>query len=90
MPSGYTKGTSTITSGVESYTVTSSTTLADSYTATISVVVRDSIGYILSGSNDVTLKVTIPTFTPALSIRERGWVLMVLLERLKNFMLVVT
>ncbi|MEC2525441.1 hypothetical protein P9X78_25215, partial [Bacillus thuringiensis] len=72
MPSGYTKGTSTITSGVESYTVTSSTTLADSYTATISVVVRDSIGYILSGSNDVTLKVTIPTFTPALSIRERG------------------
>ncbi|PFP65150.1 hypothetical protein COK00_11020 [Bacillus cereus] len=72
MPSGYTKGTSTITSGVESYTVTSSTTLADSYTATISVVVRDSIGYILAGSNDVTLKVTIPTFTPALSIRERG------------------
>ncbi|MGM2632276.1 hypothetical protein [Bacillus cereus group sp. Bce040] len=72
MPSGYTKGTSTITSGTESYTVTSSTTLADSYTATISVVVRDSIGYILNGSNDVTLKVTIPTFTPALSIRERG------------------
>ncbi|MGH1263356.1 hypothetical protein ACQVWE_13725 [Bacillus cereus] len=72
MPSGYTKGTSTTASGTESYTVTSSTTLADSYTATISVVVRDSIGYILSGSNDVTLKVTIPTFTPALSIRERG------------------
>ncbi|TKJ00857.1 hypothetical protein FC702_22500, partial [Bacillus cereus] len=72
MPSGYTKGTSTITSGTESYTVTSSTTLADSYTATISVVVRDSIGYILNGSNDVTLKVTIPTFTPALSIRQRG------------------
>ncbi|MDA2605742.1 hypothetical protein SOP90_09495 [Bacillus sp. DAG6] len=72
MPSGYTKGTSDITSGTESYTVTSSTTLADSYTATISVVVRDSIGYILNGSNDVTLKVTIPTFTPALSIRQRG------------------
>jgi len=72
MPSGYTKGTSNITSGTESYTVTSSTTLADSYTATISVVVRDSIGYILNGSNDVTLKVTIPTFTPALSIRQRG------------------
>ncbi|MGH1107320.1 hypothetical protein [Bacillus paranthracis] len=74
MPTGYTKGTSTITSGAESYVVSSSTTLADSYTATISVVVRDSIGYILnsSGGNDVTLKVTIPTFTPALSIRERG------------------
>ncbi|PEK88290.1 hypothetical protein [Bacillus mycoides] len=72
MPSGYTKGTSAIASGIETYTVTSNTTLADSYTATISVVVRDSIGYILNGSNDVTLKVTIPTFTPALSIRERG------------------
>ncbi|MES9681798.1 hypothetical protein ABWK22_02535 [Gottfriedia acidiceleris] len=74
MPSGYAKGTSTITTGVETYTVSSNTTLLDSYTAKISVVIRDSIGYILKadGTNDVTLSVTIPKFQPALSIREKG------------------
>lgn len=75
IPSGYSKGTSTITSGVESYTVNSTTTLADTYTAKISIVIRDSIGYILANStssNDVTLSVTIPKFQPALSIREKG------------------
>lgn len=74
MPSGYAKGTSTTASGVESYTVSSNTTLLDTYTAKISVVVRDSIGYILKadGTNDVTLSITIPAFVPMLSIRELG------------------
>ncbi|PFK99782.1 hypothetical protein COJ01_17065 [Priestia megaterium] len=73
MPSGWTKGTSTTSGSTETYTVSRSG-LADSYSAKISLVIRDSIGFILKGdgSNDVTMPVTIPSFSPMLSIREKG------------------
>jgi len=73
MPSGWTKGTSSTSGSTETYTVSKSG-LSDSYSAKISLVIRDSIGFILKGdgSNDVTMPVTIPSFSPMLSIREKG------------------
>lgn len=73
IPAGYVKTASTITSGVEKYSVNSTTVLLDTYTAKVPIVIRDSIGYILGGAaNDVTLSVTVSKFRPALSIREKG------------------
>ncbi|MGG1071170.1 hypothetical protein ABE178_15220 [Priestia megaterium] len=73
LPSGWTKGTSSTSGSTETYTVSKSG-LSDSYSAKISLVIRDSIGFILKGdgSNDVTMSVTIPSFNPMLSIREKG------------------
>lgn len=71
LPSGWIKGTSSKTGQTETFSVSRSG-LADTYTAKISIVIRDSIGYVLAGSNDITLEVTIPKYTPALSIREKG------------------
>ncbi|WP_377262698.1 hypothetical protein [Priestia sp. YIM B13551] len=73
VPSGWTKGTSTISGTTETYTV-SDDGLADSYTAKITLVIRDSIGFILKGdgTNDVSLSVTIPSFNPTFSVREKG------------------